>query len=87
MTSRYEGFDTETRVWRGRMIRGLQLRPPRTWAFAYADVTVTDDDRWDLLADKYLGDPYRWWEMADANPEIFWWGDLEPGTRIRMPYV
>jgi hypothetical protein len=32
--------------------------------------TVNEGDRLDLLAFKYYGDPARWWQIGDANPEF-----------------
>jgi len=32
--------------------------------------TVLARDRLDLLALKYYGDPTRWWQISDANPEF-----------------
>jgi hypothetical protein len=32
--------------------------------------TVSSHERLDLLAYKYYGDPTRWWQIADANPEF-----------------
>lgn len=28
---------------------------------------VLEDDRIDLIADRYLGDPQAWWRICDAN--------------------
>ncbi|MEV4454362.1 hypothetical protein [Microbispora sp. NPDC049633] len=87
MSSRYQDLGTESRSWRGKLVRGQELRPPRTWWFDYTDHTWREGTRIDLVAHQYYGDPYDWWQIADANPEIFWWGELEPGTIIRVPYV
>ncbi|MGW0060355.1 hypothetical protein ACWDTT_10555 [Streptosporangium sandarakinum] len=87
MASKYADCGTEVRAWRGQLVRGLQLRPVRTWSFSYTDHTVTDGQRFDTLAEAFYGDPTEWYQIADANPEIFWWGDVEPGTVIRVPYV
>lgn len=44
-----------------------------------------DGDRIDDLAAKFLGDPYSWWRIMDANPSIQDpWG-IEVGTAIRIP--
>lgn len=31
---------------------------------------VVADDRVDLLADRYLGDPQAWWRICDANAAL-----------------
>jgi hypothetical protein len=31
---------------------------------------VTEAERPDLLAQRYLGDPRQWWRIADANPGL-----------------
>jgi len=32
--------------------------------------TVGADERPDLLAQRYFGDPAQWWQIADANPVL-----------------
>ena len=34
---------------------------------------------------KYLKDSKRWWEVAAANPEIWYPLDMQPGDYMRMP--
>lgn len=53
---------------RGERPRGKELRviPRLAGRFLY---TVHDSDRLDLLAFKYYGDPTKWWQICDANPE------------------
>lgn len=46
---------------------------------------VRPAERWDLLAYRYYGDSSRWWEIADANPELFDPRSLRPGVVIRVP--
>lgn len=33
-------------------------------------------DRPDSLAGHYYGDPERWWQLLDANPELYFAGDI-----------
>lgn len=42
-------------------------------------------DSFDTLASQYLGDPARWWAIADANPGVRYPLDLVAGTILRMP--
>jgi hypothetical protein len=47
--------------------KDLRLIPGTPGQFLH---TVNSYDRLDLLAYKYYGDPTRWWQIADANPEF-----------------
>jgi nucleoid-associated protein YgaU len=42
-------------------------------------------DRYDLIANQVYGRPDLWWQIADANPEIFFPDDLISGAIIRIP--
>jgi hypothetical protein len=53
----------------GERLRGKDLRlipAPPAWPFRH---TVRASDRLDLLSFKYYGEPTRWWQIADANPQ------------------
>lgn len=59
---------------------------PAAERFADLDAhTVVEGDRIDLLASRYLGDPERYWQIADANGAMDP-GELtaEPGRRLRI---
>jgi nucleoid-associated protein YgaU len=47
--------------------------------------TVAAADRLDLLAQRYLGDPFQFWRIADANPALTPEDVLDPGARIAIP--
>jgi len=49
------------------------------------EVTIGPADRLDLVAARTLGDPLKWWQVADANPTLDP-DDLDawPGTRVRV---
>jgi nucleoid-associated protein YgaU len=47
--------------------------------------TVTASDRLDLLAHRYLGDPFLFWRIADANPALAPEDVLDPGAEIAIP--
>jgi hypothetical protein len=69
-TSRYHGIDTAqlTRA-DGKSIVYLRRRfvpPPARFALLQ-EHTVTQGDRLDNLAAKYLGDPEQFWRLCDAN--------------------
>lgn len=44
-----------------------------------------DGENMPWQAHKYLRDCKRWWEIAAANPEIWYPLDMTPGTYMRMP--
>ncbi len=69
-TSRYYGIDTETLVTPdGKTIIYLQRRfiPAPDQFQLLQQYTVTQGDRLDNIASKYLGDPELFWRIADAN--------------------
>lgn len=42
-------------------------------------------DRLDLLADRYFGDAFQFWRIADANPALTPEDVLDPGAQIAIP--
>lgn len=82
--SRYEGVktlrDEHGNPYFGRMI-------PADQSTEYLEHLVSEGERMDTLAAKYLGDPTRWWEIAIINPEVLDFEAIEPGTRLRIPRV
>jgi len=59
--------------------------PPRTVPMSYGYYRIKDGDRFDSLAQQFYGRPDRWWILADANPEVFYPGNLQPGAIIKVP--
>ncbi len=60
--------------------------PPSFQNSSFYHYIVRLGDRFDLLANQYLGDPTLWWQLADANPEVTYPDiDLTPGSVIRIP--
>ena len=53
----------------GERLRGKELRAITRLSGQFQH-TVRDGDRLDLISFKYYGDPARWWQIADANPEF-----------------
>jgi nucleoid-associated protein YgaU len=47
--------------------------------------TVRAADRMDLLANRYFGDPFQFWRIADANPALIPEDVLDPGAQISIP--
>jgi nucleoid-associated protein YgaU len=68
--SRYAGIDTATvAAAGGKTIVYLRRRfvpPPETFALLQ-EYTVVQGDRLDNIAAKFVGDPERFWQIADAN--------------------
>lgn len=46
---------------------------------------VVEGERLDLLAQRYYGDPLKFWLICDANDEIFPEDLMVPGRIIRIP--
>lgn len=51
--------------------------------FAYYQ--IREGDRYDSLAAQFLGDPLKWWMIADQNPQVFYPENLQPGAMLRIP--
>jgi hypothetical protein len=69
-TSRYYGLDTGTMTMsNGRVVRYVQRRilPQGDTMPLLVEVTVTQDDRLDLIAARTLGEAEQAWRISDAN--------------------
>ena len=66
----------------GDRLRGKDLRriPFSSGTFTH---TVQTRDRLDLLAQKYYGEPTKWWQICDANPEFEFPLDLLERVPVR----
>jgi hypothetical protein len=49
------------------------------------DYFVKDSEHIAFLGYKFLGDAKRWWEIADANPKVWYPLDLKMGDFIVIP--
>lgn len=88
ITSRYHGVDVATLERAGKepiaYLRRRFVPPPERFSLLQ-EHTVTEGDRLDNVAARYLGDPEQFWRICDANngmhPE-----DLtrEIGRRLRI---
>lgn len=71
--SRYHNIDTATlKSTDGQEIVYLRRRfvpPPERYALIQ-EHQITEGDRLDLLAAKYIGDPEMYWQLCDANGAI-----------------
>ena len=75
--SRYDGVEVATTevpdgAGGDREVRYLRhRRPPASATLApLARHRVAEDDRLDLIAARYLGDPLAFWRVADANEAL-----------------
>lgn len=69
-TSRYHGIDTASvETAEGKRIVYLRRRfLPRPERFSLLqEHTVTEGERLDAVANRYLGDPEQYWRLCDAN--------------------
>jgi hypothetical protein len=62
----------------------LYLAPPRTGS-NYRLYIAMQGDTFDLLAHRLWNDPRLFWRIADMNPQVFFPGDIPPGTVLRLP--
>ncbi len=82
--SRYATVGTAVVTVGGRQVTYLRARfvTPPVGGYAH---TVSGDERTDLIAYRYYGDPARFWRIADANTEMDPENLLEPGRTIVVP--
>jgi len=62
-----------------RAVREYEQRPDDRFH------TVREEDRLDILAEKYLGDPRLWWVICDYNGIAFPLQLPPEGTILRIP--
>lgn len=48
-------------------------------------VQVMAADDFPTIARRYLGTQFRWWMLADMNPDVFYPLDLTDGARVNVP--
>lgn len=86
--SRYAVARALTIEVKGRARRVLQINPQQSpFSFSYIAYQMKQSDTLPLLANAYYGDATQWWQIADANPQITFWGQMTPGTIIRIPVL
>lgn len=49
------------------------------------EIMARDGDSFQLLATTLLGDAHRWWELAEANPQVRYPFDLKMGDVLVVP--
>ena len=68
----------------GRNVTALKIRyiPPTPAGYIH---TFTNDERLDLLASRFYGNPEKFWLIADANPDMDPEDLLQPGRQLLIP--
>jgi len=72
--SRYSNDPTGQLAFRGPVVRTN-----------YNLYTVKEGETLESIATRTLGNPLRYWELADLNPQVKFPLDLEVGTVLRLP--
>lgn len=54
---------------------------------SHLEIRTRDGDRWDLLAYRYYGDPYRYEPIVAANPHVPIGPFLESGLLLAIPIL
>ena len=65
----------------------LGYQEPTAMTFQYTNYIINASDRIDNIAATFLGDPTQWFHIAQANPEVINFFNLQPGTMLRIPVV
>lgn len=53
----------------------------------YLEHVTTEGERWDALAERYYGDPFRYEPIVAANPAVPITPVLPSGLLLRIPLV
>lgn len=69
----------------GTQLRTLIRRPRVTGQIKVVTYVWRAGDRIDRLAQQFLGDPGKWWQIMDINPELPNPAAIAPGTVLRIP--
>ena len=54
--------------------------------FNFQTHIIMEGDRLDTIAAARYGDSNMWWLICEANPELFDFDTLTPGSALRIPY-
>ena len=55
------------------------------YSVSFSLYEVTEIDRIENIAVKFLGNPEMWWQIMDINPEILNPFEIPLGTLLRIP--
>ena len=85
--SRYANSRLTTQEINNKSVIYIVPSAAQVTVFQYTFYTVTFADRIDNIANTFLGNPALWFKIAQVNPQIMNWMNLQPGTVIRIPLV
>jgi nucleoid-associated protein YgaU len=80
MTAKYDTLSRYTIDTNGQSASRGAVRTP-----AYTVYVCRQGDTLESIATRYLGDPLRYWEIADINPQVKFPLDLAVGKVLRLP--
>lgn len=63
----------------------MRVATPVSRMITYTFYRVVDGERIDTIAKDFYGRGQLWWKIADANPEILDYWNLDPGLVLRVP--
>jgi len=63
------------------LVTALPLPPPPPQEYYYKET----DRSFQFLAFRFLKDPHLWWQVAEANPEVWYPLDLTMGAYLHVP--
>lgn len=86
-TSRYQTATINTVEASDGTRQEMRVPFPRSRVASFTYYAVRAGDRVDTLSHYFLGDASLWWMLADVNPEILDWLDLNVGDVLRIPNV
>lgn len=64
---------------------GILASRKSTATVNYYQYISQDGDSFESIASKTLGDGFRYWEIADVNPQVRWPDRIPVGTVLRIP--
>lgn len=85
--SRYKNSQLTTEEVDGKSIIYILPSQATVTVFQYSYYVVTFADRIDTIAATFLGNPALWYMIAQVNPQIMNFMDLQPGVVIRIPTI
>lgn len=83
--SRFTDSTVITTTIHGKSAQVIVPSAQQVQTFSFTSHMWSQGDTIDGLAQAYYSDPTLWWIIADGNPEIMFWGEIAPGTVIRIP--
>lgn len=63
----------------------FRLSVPVSTVVAPVDYFVREGETMSFVSWKLLAAHSNWWQLADANPNIWYPLDLRPGTQLKVP--